>query len=365
MKILVATRGHSPDDDRIFHKEIRSLLKHGHEVTLVTRIQQTVDSGLPRFRNLALGPIGVVQFSKELQTLAREWQPAALQIHEFDLLVAAGRIKRELGIPIIYDVQDAHKEMWATFSSKPPLIKHIINQGLLQFEKRHLKYVDRVSALSPHIQRQYQKWGLKVVLVPNYPHLISIDLNIPREPLVIYHGQLSVKRGIPLLVSAFAGVVAAVPEARLEIYGNEWVPGLVQRLHASINHIGMGKSIAIKPTIPYQNILMRLTGARVGVIPFTDAPLFRVAPPNKLYEYMLCGCAVAASDLPVLREQGKTAVYFVPPDDAEALTTALIRLLRDEDLRRSLTRQGRQLIESLYHWELVEPEYLTIYEELA
>ena len=365
MKILVATLSHTPDDDRVFHKEIQSLIRAGHEVVLATRNQPVVDLGLPHFRHVDFGPVGVVPFGAALQSLAQQWQPQALQIHEFALLVAGGRIKKALGIPLIYDVQDAHQEMWATFSSKPPVIKQIINWALLRFEKLQLKHVDRVCALSPTIARRYGRWGVQVSYVPNYPPLIPLDQAVPRDPLVIYHGQISTERGIGQLIGAFAGVVRVAPDARLEIYGRERVTGLVRQLQAMIKELGLDSSISIRPAISYGQILDRLGEAQIGVIPFLDRPLFRVAPPNKLFEYMLRGCAVVASDLPVLREDGRDAVLFVPPGDGPALTKALIELLGQPSRREQLAGRGRQLAETVYNWEQVEADYLGIYEALA
>jgi glycosyltransferase involved in cell wall biosynthesis len=80
---------------------------------------------------------------------------------------------------------------------------------------------------------------------------------------------------------------------------------------------------------------------------------------------MMCGCAVVASDLPILRELGKDCVLYVTPGDAEALATGIITLLTDTERRKTLAVLGRKLVETTYHWEHVEPDYLRIYEELA
>lgn len=366
MKILVATHSLTPDDDRVFHKEIRSLLRAGHEVILATRNQPVVNSRrIPLFQHVDFGPVGVVQFGTALQSLAEQWRPQALQIHDFTLLSAGGRIKKALGIPLIYDVGDTHPEMWATFSSKPPVVKQIINWGLLQFEKRQIKHVDVVLAASQLIASRYQQWGPASLFVPNYMPFHPLDLAAPRPPLVIYHGQLSDERGIGALVRAFEGVVKQVPEARLDIYGRERMPGFVQGLESSLDQLALRPAVRIRSAIPHQDILDRLKDAQIGVIPFLDRPLFRVAPANKLFEYMLSGCAIVASDLPVLREAGRDAVLFVPPGDGPALTKAIIELLGHPSRRKQLAQRGRQLAETVYNWEQVEPDYLRIYEALT
>lgn len=364
MKILVATLGHSADDDRIYHKQIRSLLKGGHQVTLVTRNKPQASAKEQDFRHIDLRNVSLVQFGSQLHSLAEQWQPQALQIHEFELLVAGGRIKQSLGIPLIYDVQDPHQEMWDAFSSKPPVIKHMINWGLLRFEKMHLKHVDCVCALSPLIARRYAEWGLKIMYVPNYPPLIPLEKTIPREPVVIYQGQISPERGIWHAIQAFQGVIEKVPGAKLDIYGSERIRGLIDQMKEKINQTGLDHAIAVKPPVSYERILRRLQEVQIGLIPFTDKPLFHVLPPNKLYEYMMCGCAVVASDLPILRELGKDRVLYVTPGDVDALTTGIVTLLSDAERCKTLADQGRELVETTYHWERVEPEYLRLYEQL-
>lgn len=365
MKVLIATLGLTADDDRLYHKEIVSLLDARHEVTLVTNSDSPPAHKRDSFRHVEMGGVGLADFSKRLAGLATEWEAEALQINGFELLAAGSEIKKNLGIPLIYDVQDTHKEMWATFSSKPPGVRQLINWGLGRFEKRHAREVDVVLAASHLIERRYGKWGLKTVFVPNYPRLRPVDLTGERPPLVIYHGQLSVERGIPQLVQAFGSVLGSVPEARLEIYGRARQSGLAEQLQAQVEGMGLGETVQIKPAIPHQAILEKLTEARIGVIPFLDLPLFRVAPANKLFEYMLCGCAVVASDLPILRADGGDSLRYVPPGDTAALTTALTELLLHPGRQRKLAAKGRELVETTYNWGAIEPDYLAIFQEEA
>lgn len=365
MKILIATLGHSPDDDRIYHRQVRSLVGAGHAVTLITRGYTPTDPGLPGFTHRDLGPVSVTDFGADLLELAVKWRPDVLQVRDVALLVIAGRIRQQLGKSLVYDVGDANKEAWDTFSIKPPVVKQIFNWSLMEFEKRQLRNVDVVLAASSWIERRYRKWGAKTVFVPNYPRRAPVDFHAPREPLIIYHGQLAMERGLGTLIRAFGGVIKAIPEARLEIYGRERLPGLIQKLQSPLARWGMEQAITIRPAIPHEDILARLRQAQIGVIPFLDKSLFRVAPPTKLYEYFLCGCAVVASNLPVLREQGKDAVSFVPAGDVKSLGAALIRLLQDTRLQADLSRRGRELVETCYNWDRMEPEFLKIYENLV
>ena len=49
----------------------------------------------------------------------------------------------------------------------------------------------------------------------------------------------------------------------------------------------------------------------------------------------------------------------------EALVAGVICLLRDADLRQSLRRNGRRLIEEHFTWERVAGEYEALYRQVA
>ncbi len=363
MKILVASLGLGPDDDRLWHKEIMSLLGAGYEVVLVTRKQAELPA-TDNFRHIDLGAVSITDFNARLLKITRLVRPDALQVHEFQLLVVAAKIKRRLQIPIIYDAQDANVEMWATFSSRPRWQAKIINGGLNLFEKWFSRNVDSITALSDHIAQRYRAWGRRVSVVENYPRQLECDAAAERAPVVLYHGQLSTERGLVVLLKSFALVHKQVRSARLEILGTHRSPQMRTEIEVVIEHIGLSGYVDLRPPIPYLDLLERLQTVQVGVIPFLDRPLFRVAPPNKLFEYYHAGCAVVASDLPLLRRLGRAAALYSAPGDIEGLAENLITLLEDPQLCRELGAKGRAIANAEMSWETVEPNYLDIYRRL-
>jgi hypothetical protein len=76
--------------------------------------------------------------------------------------------------------------------------------------------------------------------------------------------------------------------------------------------------------------------------------------PMKMFEYLASGVPVISSDLPVLREvlhDGKNAL-LVPPDDMDAWSKALDRLLNDDELAESLGVQGHLDYQTNHTWTL-------------
>ncbi|MEO6191881.1 MAG: glycosyltransferase family 4 protein [Thermoanaerobaculia bacterium] len=80
-------------------------------------------------------------------------------------------------------------------------------------------------------------------------------------------------------------------------------------------------------------------------------------------EAALSGCALVLGDIPSLREIWRHRAVFVPPDDPEALESALKRLIEDPDRRASLAAGGRARALQLTLEKMVD-SYLAAYGEI-
>src|SRR4029450_11563180 len=81
---------------------------------------------------------------------------------------------------------------------------------------------------------------------------------------------------------------------------------------------------------------------------------------------LACAVPVVASDISGYRAvlEGDVGILF-PPGDHEALATAVVELLGDEESRRRRGAAGRALVEERYAWTSIAARLLEIYEEGA
>jgi glycosyltransferase involved in cell wall biosynthesis len=70
--------------------------------------------------------------------------------------------------------------------------------------------------------------------------------------------------------------------------------------------------------------------------------------------------ATRAGSIPETIVDGETGL-LVPPQDDEALAAAIVRLLRDDDLRARLAEAGRALVEAEFSVERVVERTLDAY----
>lgn len=79
-------------------------------------------------------------------------------------------------------------------------------------------------------------------------------------------------------------------------------------------------------------------------------------------EALAAGLPLIASDIPVFREylvDGETAV-LVPPHDADSLATTMEQLVKDEQLRDALSRNGRAGV-AAFTWQRAATEHRNLY----
>lgn len=85
--------------------------------------------------------------------------------------------------------------------------------------------------------------------------------------------------------------------------------------------------------MPYQIQVAASSGGDIG----------RYLSPMKMFEYLACGRAILASDLPVLREVlNPSNATLLPPDQTEAWVSAIRTLKANPDQRTLLGAQARQ-----------------------
>lgn len=95
--------------------------------------------------------------------------------------------------------------------------------------------------------------------------------------------------------------------------------------------------------LPNQEEIMLCGGQEIG----------KWTSPIKMFEYMASGCAIVASDLPVLREvlRDKHNALLVPPADYKAWKNAIRLLKSDPNLRRRLGSQAQKEAQQKYSWQ--------------
>lgn len=93
---------------------------------------------------------------------------------------------------------------------------------------------------------------------------------------------------------------------------------------------------------------------------------YREGVPKALIEAASCGRPIVTTDMPGCREivqDGENGI-LVPPDDARAVANAIGRLLKSEDLRTKMGRQGRSLVQKEFSVKRVVEQTMEVYRDV-
>lgn len=155
-------------------------------------------------------------------------------------------------------------------------------------------------------------------------------------PTVITVGRLVAQKGLDVLLAAWARVVAMLPGWRLAIVGGGPLAGELQALAAKLD---IADSVDFIGQVSDPFPLLR--GAELFVL----TSRFE-GTPNALLEAMACGLPAIVSDASPgpceLIGPDESAGLIVPVEDAHATAEAILRLARDEALRRRLGLGARE-----------------------
>lgn len=149
-----------------------------------------------------------------------------------------------------------------------------------------------------------------------------------RQPVVLYVGSIFNRRRVPDLIRAFVQVAAAVPDARLEIVGeNRTHP--TQDLAALCRTLNIGNRVVVRAYVSDEELVRLYGSARVFAF-LSEYEGFGLTP----LEALSCGIPVVVLDTPVARETCGSAACYVSPGDTNAVGAHLTRLLCDEQAHR-------------------------------
>lgn len=185
----------------------------------------------------------------------------------------------------------------------------------------------------------------------------------PREAMVLYVGSIFARRHVDLLVAAFVGHVAAeVPDARLEIVGENRLPAGV-----SVDRALGAAPAEVRARIRFRSYVDQATlddlYGRASVFVFlSEYEGFGFTP----LEAMAHGVAPVVLDTPVSREAYGDAVQRLAlgPDTVDALGRTLVDLLTRPAARVSLLADAPAVL-SRYDWTRAAALTLAALEDAA
>lgn len=164
---------------------------------------------------------------------------------------------------------------------------------------------------------------------------------------MVFVGHPKPWHGAERLPGVLAALVDGGDDVVLDIIGGgSGAEAVLQRARA----LGVSDRVRVTGPVPESVVTQELLGADVLVAPYPRQDPFYFCP-LKVIEAMAAAVPVVSTEQGDLARIVADGGVLVPPDDDEAMTSAIRSLVRDPELRRSIGAAGRARVQEEYTWE--------------
>ncbi len=340
--------------------QAETLIATGHEVSVLTPVEDpanlpsyAVDGGRPRAVPYN-GSVARLTMGVKATARVRRW----IREGSFDVLHVHEPLAPSLGVLACWA---ARGPIVATVHSSIARSRALVTGYYVA--QTALEKINAIIAVSEYARRTIvDHLGADAVLIPNG---VRVDHFRDAKPLrdwpgpsMLFLGRMDEPRkGLPILLTAFAEVRQRVPDATLVLVGPGEPDDVLAGVPASVRD-----GIVCLGRVSEEDKARALASVDLYVAPNTGGESFGIV----LLEAMAAGAPVVASDLDAFErvlDNGRAGRLF-PVGDASALASVIVDLLEHPDERADLRAAGFARAD-LYDWPRVARDILNVYESVT
>lgn len=365
MRVCHITSVHPRNDIRIFVKECKALAKE-HHVTLIV-----ADSlGNQQEAGIAIYDVGkstggrlqrIYETTAKIYAKVLELTPDVIHLHDPELM-AVGKKLAKAGYKVIYDVHEDVPKQVLNKQWLPKIIRPLVSWLIKLNEKQTSAKLSGIICATEIIANRFKRYNSNTIAIHNYPILAELANNSvdwdSRDLDLCYVGSISQTRGIlPLSASL------QTSGCQLELAGAFSNVDIEQQLKNSPGF----KQINYHGVVGRAAIAELLSRVRVGIVTLLPTPSYVESLPIKLFEYMLAGIPVVASDFELWRPivAGNNCGLMVNPADPAAIAAACLELIKNPTQAARMGANGRRAVIEHYVWEQEQLKLLEFYRNLV
>lgn len=296
------------------------------------------------------GPAAILAAARRLRLHLRERRPHVVHANGIKAAVVAVLATRGTGPPVVWVKHDLSfdRSLALPVALGCRLVVGVSEAAVRVFGPRLRRRVRVVfNGLPPvHVERPIR----------------AVD----GEPVVALVGRLYPMKGQRELLEATPALVDRLPGVRIAFIGPEdaTVPAYAEQLRRRTRELGLDDVVEFVG--PVDDVAAHIAGSDVLAIPSIPAERGNTESFSLVaLEAMAVGTPVAAYAEGGLPEVLGDCALLVPTGDRGALADALVRLVRDDDLRACLAACGRRRVTSEFSLERMIESLQACYLEAA
>jgi glycosyltransferase involved in cell wall biosynthesis len=283
----------------------------------------------------------------------------AWHLHDLTALVAVAPAA-DRQTPIVYDAHELFLET-GTALRLPGPARSLLEAYEGRLARRAVAVVTVNDALADELTRRYRL--RRVVAVHNCPPVWSPPATRPSllrdaaaipaaSPVLLYHGALSINRGVEQLMAALRE--PGLEDAHLVLMGF----GELRDTYARAARADAGGRVHVLEPVPPSVLLDWVASADIGVMPIQPSTAnHRLSTPNKLFECVSAGVPVVTSDFPAMRRvvldgpDGPLGAVCDPTSAPEVASTIRTLLAMDGDALEAMRMRSLAAAAREWNWD--------------
>ncbi len=325
-----------------------------------------------RFRRFLTDLKRAVPWEYRLYRAALSTGADIFHANDLDTLFICAKAAGKLGAELVYD---SH-ELWLE-SSRYFIATSALNRFRYRItEKKLIPKTDAVIAVTPSrgevMKKMYPSISRLVIIENSTDPIGELQqssylrdrLSIPAGvPVILYQGVICPERGLDKLMEAAS--VLRNEEIAIVIIGHDAWQGTLHRMHSEMN---LKNIVYLLPPVPSEALPEVTVSADAGLILFENTCLNHYySLPNKLYEYMMAGLPVIASDFPEMARiiNEHNCGILVDSSSSQTIAKGIKELIRSPEEMRRMGIRGRKASLEQYNWPVEAKKLVDLYMKLS
>jgi len=188
-------------------------------------------------------------------------------------------------------------------------------------------------------------------------------LNIPREDhpgiVFLFSGELDKRKGVDIMLAAFAEVISKIPEARLMIVGNG---KMREELYEFVNQHNLKDCVNFLSWLPNSELPRIFAKADIFLYPSVAQKGWEEQFGYSMVEAMAAGLPVISTNTGSISEVvPKGAGLLVRAGDYSDLAQAMLKLALNKELRLKMGEFGRNWVLANYSNKIIAQKYYNLF----
>ncbi len=355
-KVCILTSVHPPFDVRIFHKEAKSLVKAGYDVTLIAQHDKEEIVDGVKIINLQRPRNRIERMTKTALELYRKAMSSDADIYHFHdpELMPVGLELRKKGKRVIFDIHEDTRQQIILKGYIPSGLRKLLSRAYASYEDYACRKFSALITPQEKMTEYYRQFN-RTETVENFVDLTlypkrTIDFT---KPVLLHAGGLSVDRGLYNMINA------------AKCLKGDFVFNVAGFLSNSLDRTSL-HPLTYLGYLNQKDLVNVYSKSNIGIILYNNVGQYWMAGAVKCYEYM-------ANAMPIIMPDFGEWVQFnevcrcginVDVQNGQNVADAVHYLVANPEKAKAMGENGRRWVEEKYSWQAAFRKLDYLYQQV-